>query len=451
MDIYIPSDLDKSDANALAHLDLVDKSQVVIRLGKTLLACGAGAYRVKSAMARAAKAVGLDRHESQVSIMEITTTAWSGHNYRTETVEVRTVGVNVVKLDMLMVICAEIHDSMTVAELDGLLDEVDRKAAGSSYGIWATVLASAVACAGFSFLNNGRIVECTAVFFAAGIGQIIRKLLLTRHVTHFVVWISCAAASTALYIALVSLGTTMHLFEGSHQAGIISAILYIIPGFPMTTAILDFVRMDFWSAITRINYCIMVLGSAGISVFVVVHLLNWQLTEPAPEALPFWLHTSLRLITSFVAAYGFAVLFNAPWKVASVAGIIGSLANTGRILLQMNPVNLPWQISVGIAAFVIGVLATLVAWKTSHSRVSISVPAVVIMIPGVPFYKALVEVNEGDITAAFGAFSEVFLVVMGIGFGLAISRVLLDKGWLFDSNTNVLPISLEKTSHEAHF
>lgn len=448
VDLYIPSDFDKSDALALEHLDLVDKSQAVLRLGKMLLACGAGAYRVKSTMARAAKAIGIDRHESQVSLMEITATAWQGHNFRTETVEIRTVGVNVAKLDMIMVACSRFHDNMDVVEINQIMDDIDHTA--PTYNVWSTVLASAVACAGFAFLNNGRWVECLSVFVAAGVGQIIRKILLKRRVTHFAVWTACAAISTLIYIVLVTGGMHLHIFGAGHATGVVSAILYIVPGFPMTTAILDFVRMDFWSALTRINYCLMVLGSAGVSVYAVVHLLKWPTVGELPAGLDIWTLNSIRVICSFIAAYGFAVLFNATWKVCLVAGFIGAFANTGRLILQGEPVILPWQMAVGLAAFVVGVCATICSWHSSHSRVSLSVPAVVIMIPGVPFYKALVAINEGELYSAMGPIFEVFFVVMAIGFGIAMSRILLDKGWIYDSDTNVLPLDLQKTSKDVY-
>ncbi|ETJ44703.1 Membrane protein, partial [human gut metagenome] len=43
---------------------LMLQSAVVLRLGTMMLAAGAGSYRVKSSMAKAAAAVGLDRHEA---------------------------------------------------------------------------------------------------------------------------------------------------------------------------------------------------------------------------------------------------------------------------------------------------------------------------------------------------------------------------------------------------
>lgn len=435
------------EAASLAHIELVEKSRVVMRLGQSLLACGAGAYRVKSAMSRAARAVGLTRHEAQVALMEITTTSWQGDNFRTEVTENRNVGVNVKKLDKLMTLCVRLHHDMSVEELDAELDRIDSE--DSHYPLWGFVLAAAFACAAFSFLNDGRVVECSTVFFAAGAGQWARVLMNRRNVSHFAIWLVCAAISTLIYIGVVGVLHSYGLVDGMHHAGVMSSFLYLIPGFPLVTAILDFARMDFWSALTRINYCMMVIASAGISVWVVSHLLSWSVEgiEPAPMAPALLL--TFQAISSFVASYGFAVLFNAPWKVAGAAGTIGAVINSTRFLLQGQ--GMPWQMAVGFAALLAGIFAMAIAKRTHHSRVSLSVPAVVIMIPGVPFYQALVALNEGDYVSALGPVSTVFFVVMSIGIGLALSRMLTDPGWFYNADTNKLDEDLEKTKRNANF
>ncbi|USR79790.1 threonine/serine ThrE exporter family protein [Arcanobacterium pinnipediorum] len=426
---------------------IAEKVHSILMLGTMLLACGAGAYRVKAAMSRAAKAIGLTRLESSVSMTDITATAWRGQESYTSFAEQRRVGVNAEKLDRIMQGVAHLHEGMTANDLLTMLRETSAK--DRHYGLWTTVLASAVACAGFCFLNGGRSVECATVFFAAGIGQLIRKLLLGRGYAHFLTWILCAVASTLVYILLLEAGHAGGLLVlHQYESGLISSILYLIPGFPLTTAMLDFVRNDTQSALARFSYCIMVIGSAGVSVWVVVHTLDWQVEPGVTEPLSFWTMTFLRILTSFVAAYGFAILFNAPWKVCTAAAVAGAFANTGRLLLQEN-VNLPWQLGVGLAAMVVGIVATLVAWQTSHSRVSLSVPAVVIMIPGVPFYRALVAINEGDFQSALAIFAKVFFVIMSIGFGLAIARVVMDEGWRHDTDTSHLPDTLETDIRDA--
>ena len=88
---------------------------------------------------------------------------------------------------------------------------------------------------------------------------------------------------------------------------------------------------------------------------------------------------------------------------------------------------------VGLMSMLVGLFAALLSTKVRSSRVTLSVPAVVIMIPGVPFYRAITAVNQGETLTAFASIAEVSFVILAIGVGLAISRMLTDPGWTFDS------------------
>ena len=92
------------------------------------------------------------------------------------------------------------------------------------------------------------------------------------------------------------------------------------------------------------------------------------------------------------------MLFNAGAKASGLAALVGALANTGRLIL-IDEFHVPWQLAVGLAAVIIGVLAQLFVSRASLSRVALSVPAVVIMIPGVPFYRAISALNDRAVDA----------------------------------------------------
>ena len=104
------------------------------------------------------------------------------------------------------------------------------------------------------------------------------------------------------------------------------------------------------------------------------------------------------------------------------------------------------QAAVGLAALTIGIVAHFISRLSGFrfSRTSLTVPAVVIMIPGVPLYAAITHLSNGDIPQATAALVQVFFVVLSIGVGLAISRMLTDPGWRIDRDT-AQPRLLEKT------
>ena len=317
------------------------------------------------------------------------------------------------------------------------------------YGPLLNAVASGVACAGFCFLNRGGWVECLAVLVAALIGQAVRRQMLTRRYQHFFTWLVCGVVASGVYMGIVGLLGAAGLIEGNHQGGVISAILFLIPGFPMVTAMLDLVRQDFSSALSRAAYVLMVMASAGVAVWTVTFLFNWQVEATDVSVPTGWVLHVLRCLCSFVAAYGFSMLFNAGAKASTLAAVVGALANTGRLIL-IDEFHVPWQLAVGLAAVIIGVLAQLFVTRASLSRVALSVPAVVIMIPGVPFYRAISALNDRAVDAnvavgqAAANLAEVFFVITAIGVGLAMARILTDRNWRHDVSTSghiVLPES----------
>lgn len=442
---FDPDDASLTVHRMAAHDRLAYQSRVVLRLGQMLLAAGAGSYRVKASMRTCAEAVGIEKHHAQVTFTEVVATAYANGTFRTELAEQRLLGVNADRIDRITNYLATIEGTQVLVEdVDKALDEIER--VKPLYGWLANALASGLACAAFAFLNAGGWVECSVVAIAAFIGQFLRRQMLKRHMNHFGVWMVCGGVAASAYILCVYLAQKYMGIEPTHQAGFISALLFLVPGFPLVTGIIDLVRHDFAGGIQRIVYVAMLVVSAGVAVWSISKVFNWSVTPVYVVSLPAYIHFPLRLFTSFVAAFGFAMLFNSPPKVCAAAALIGAVINTGRIALAVE-LGMPVPAAVGLAALCAGLLAAAAAAKTRYSRVTLSVPAVVIMIPGVPLYRSLTYLNNGQTMEALEQLSTVLFTIVAIGIGLAISRMLTDRAWLMESPTGVP--RLEEATNEA--
>ena len=442
---FDPDDASLTVHRMAAHDRLAYQSRVVLRLGQMLLAAGAGSYRVKASMRTCAEAVGIEKHHAQVTFTEVVATAYANGTFRTELAEQRLLGVNADRIDRITNYLASIEGTQVLVEdVDKALDEIER--VKPLYGWLANALASGLACAAFAFLNAGGWVECSVVAIAAFVGQFLRRQMLKRHMNHFGVWMVCGGVAASVYILCVYLAQKYMGIEPTHQAGFISALLFLVPGFPLVTGIIDLVRHDFAGGIQRIVYVAMLVVSAGVAVWSISEAFNWSVTPEYVVSLPAYIHFPLRFFTSFVAAFGFAMLFNSPPKVCAAAALIGAVINTGRIALAVE-LGMPVPAAVGLAALCAGLLAAAAAAKTRYSRVTLSVPAVVIMIPGVPLYRSLTYLNNGQTLEALEQLSTVLFTIVAIGIGLAISRMLTDRAWLMESPTGVP--RLEESMNEA--
>jgi len=90
------------------------------------------------------------------------------------------------------------------------------------------------------------------------------------------------------------------------------------------------------------------------------------------------------------------------------------------------------QAAAAATALIVGVLAAYIAPAMKVPRITMSVPAVVIMVPGVTAYRAVYEFNSGATLDALASTVEAGLVIVALAIGLAVARMLTDKNWTFE-------------------
>ena len=411
-----------ANEDALEPVSLIRQSGVVLRVGKLLIGAGAGGYRVKIAMRQVARALGLDNVEAQVSVTEIVATCHRGPIFRTEVIQNNHISVNADRIILIERYVAMLKSGTSVAEIDRFLDETERKPV--LYGLWVNALFSAIACVAFAFLNNGGLVEMSAVFFGAGLGQLVRRLMIHRGANHLGVTMLSAAISSIVYLGIVNLLFTLNVVDSVHEAGYVSAVLFLVPGFPLITAALDFSRLDFSAGLSRLSYALLLLMSAALSLWAVSAVMGLTPVPADPLNIPTALGLTLRFVASAAGVWGFAMLFNSPLKVAIAAAGIGMLANTLR--LEIIDLGMLPQGAAAFAGLAVGILANVVAPRMGVPRLTLCVPAAVIMVPGTAAYRAIYYLNDGQTVEALAYGVEATLIVIALAIGLTVARGLTD-------------------------
>lgn len=413
----------------LEPVELIRQSGTVLRVGKAMLASGTGSYRVKTAMQQVARALGLDRHQAHVTLTEITATSHRGPIFRTEVAEVRAIGVNAHRLEQLTHLVNGLRPGVSVDAVNAGLDRIERLR--PLYPALLNALFAAMACGAFAFLNDGGPIEVVGVFLAAGLGQAVRRYVLHRHVNQFAVTAVAAAVACLAYLGFVELLDAFGDGAGQgHEAGYISAVLFLVPGFALVTGALDLAKFDFSAGVAREVYAGVVLLSAGIAVWGVSWVAGLSPDAAEPLALAPVVQLALRLLAGFLGVLGFALLFNSPIRMALAAAAIGMVTNTLR--LELADLGMAMQAATMIATFTVGVLAAWVAPLVRVPRITLSVPAVVIMVPGAAVYRTFVSLNNGDAEVAVTAGVQAVFVVVSIAIGLAAARIVTDRSWGFE-------------------
>ena len=215
-------------------------------------------------------------------------------------------------------------------------------------------------------------------------------------------------------------------------------MLFVIPGFPLITAGLDIAKLDMRSGIERLVYAMAVIVLATLMGWLVAEVVGLSPDDFQPLGLGPAALTLLRVAMSFVGVFGFSVMFNSPVQLAATAGVIGAVSNTLRLTLVDLPSLLPGlglaagcppEAAAFLGAIVSGLLAHLAERWTSYPRISLTVPSIVIMVPGLYLYRAMYYMCVFDTASMLSWFVRAVLIVAFLPVGLGIARTLTDPRW----------------------
>jgi uncharacterized membrane protein YjjP (DUF1212 family) len=412
---------------ALEPVQLIAQSGAVVRTGLLMLASGTASYRVKETMSAVATALGIDRPRYHVSFTDIAATSHRGRIFRTEVAENRSFAVNTDRIARLDRFRRDLPPRLTAAEVHAALDEIE--AAPALYPGLANAAAAGIACAAFAVLNHALPWEVLVVFIAALLGQAVRRTLVHRHFNAFGSVLVAAAVASLAYLGGIALVNATGEGLETHAAGYISSVLFLLPGFALITGALDMAKFDLRAGIERIAYGTMLTMAAGVSVWAVSLAVTLDTAPRSDAGLAIGWQVTLWAVASGVGVAGFAVMFNSPWRLALTAGVIGMVANTGRLWGVER--GMPVQAATAVACLLVGCLAAFAARGGRWPVITLSVPSVLVMIPGVAAHEALVALNQGDYTAATAGILKVVLVVLSIMVGLVAAKLVTDKRWAF--------------------
>lgn len=326
---------------------------------------------------------------------------------------------------------------LTVRQVHDRLDLIKNRK--PLYKPWFAGLASAVACASFAFLLGGGAYDMLGAFIGAGIGHYVRRRMFMHHLNQFVVTFIAVAVGALSCIASLRLVGCFDPAALHHNTAYIGSVLFVIPGFPLITGGLDIAKIDFPSGIQRLCYTMAIILMGTLAGWMVASLVQLNPQGFTPLGLNPWLNAVLRMITAFAGVWGFSVLFNSPQRMCFVAGIIGAITDTLRLTMA------DFGIAAEIAAFTGALLAGLLAsaWRSvvhrgwapqylGYPRIGLTVPSIVIMVPGLYMYSAMFYLGQFNTLPALDWTFRAFMVIICLPLGLAVARVITDKSWRYD-------------------
>ncbi|WEV64989.1 threonine/serine exporter family protein [Bifidobacterium sp. ESL0732] len=307
------------------------------------------------------------------------------------------------------------------------------------YAPWFSAIASAVACACFVFLLGGGPYDMIGAFVGAGIGHWVRRRMFVYHLNQFFVTFVAVAVAAFACVGTLRLIGVFDPVALRHDTAYIGAMLFVIPGFPLITGGLDIAKMDLPSGIQRLVYTLALILMATLAGWMVASIVHLSPQGFEPLGLNPWVNAALRAVCAFGGVWGFSVLFNSPQRMCFTAAVIGAITDTLRLTIV--DFGMPPEAAAFLGAMLAGLLASL--WRSSvrhgflppylgYPRICLTVPSIVIMVPGLYMYRAMFYLGQFDTLNALDWAFRAFMVILCLPIGLAMARVITDKSWRYD-------------------
>ena len=404
----------------LSRDELRDILTVALRAGQLMLENGANTARVEETIHRLGRALGAESMDILVTPHGIIASAVSHQEHRTRIQRVVKSGVDLSRVAAVIDVSrlAE-QGQLTTAAASTALTQIAQQP--RLYGLGITTVAVALACAGFAVLFGGGAPEFAIVLLAAGMSHYLRHVLLRSNLDRLLTTAVVAAYASAAALVFAAWWQANNPTAIHTAIAVAAAVLLLVPGVPLVSGTADLFRGDIISGIARATFAFLVVISIGVGIWATLLLTRIPLqlaTASQPNIL-------LALLVALIAAGGFAVLFDVPYRALPYAALVGMLAvgvRSGVALL-----GFPAEAGPFFAGITIGVLAELLARRLYMPTSMFAVPGYIPLVPGVPAFRAVLNFVGGDYIAGLSDLVRAMLIVIAIAVGLgtvsAIARV----------------------------
>ncbi|MEI8309073.1 MAG: threonine/serine exporter family protein [Chloroflexales bacterium] len=418
---------DEDYAHLLEHrrrvrAELRDVLAIALRAGQIMLESGANTARTEDTVRRIGRGLGAEDLDTYVTPSGIIATAHAHDEHRTRILRISSHGVDLGHMASVVDVATRIEQGQI--DRRGAISELNQIAvAPRSYGRWTTNIAVALACACFSVLFGGQLWEFLVVMIASGLAQFVRERLNRLGINRLLVTGIVSGIATFIALTLVlripELAPLVTAYlpwlpapRPSVAISVAASVILLVPGILMVSSISDLFRGDTLAGMARAAMALLSIFSIGIGMWVVllssgVHVA--VATTPQPDV-------PLALLSAYLAAGGFAVLFDVPRRYILISALAGAVAYITRQIVLAQGV--PPEGAALVAGLTIGICAEALARMFDAPTSLFSIPGYIPLVPGVLAFRTILNFVKEDYTAGTADFVRAALITIGLAAGL---------------------------------
>lgn len=400
---------------------LDERIALLTELGRRLHVAGVSAQRLEGLVQATAAALGVDAQvwSSPTGLLLSLAEAPGGAQHtRVLRLEPGTVDLGVlVALDQIA--ANLLAGRMTVPQAQAAMRALDRPAHPAArrrvVGAFGLAAAAVAGLLGTGWLD---------VVVALGLGALVGGLtVLSAGRPH----LSAALEALAALLVTALAGAFAHgVAPISLQTVIVGALIVLMPGLSLTTAVAELATQQLVTGTTRFAGALMVLLKltfGSVAAAQVLEVLGWA-PRPVPAAgLPSWVEVPAAL----AAAASFAILFNARRRdvplvmAAALAGYVLTRASDGWALFA----GAPFPGGVFFASLCVAVLANLYGRLAGRPGALVRLPGIMLLVPGSVGFRALGFVMERDYALGMETLVAVLSALLALTAGLLFGALVL--------------------------
>lgn len=394
---------------------------LALRCGAQLLARGAAAVDVESAVHAAATTLGLDQIEVDVtynalwiSAVQDGTPVATSRVVRQGTPDYQRVSAvhqlltDIVHGDAdvhqaqhrlaLLESAPRTHGSRVTLVANGVLSGSVAVSLGSG---WAVAAAAAVA--GLLIIGIGNRITAPRVppFFIAGLGGAIAVTIAAL----------LTAAQVDVRPSLVVAAGIVVLLPG---VALVGAVRDALVGFPLTGIGR---AMDGTMVVLGIVAGVLVALAVATAADVDMQIIPAEQVQPTPLLL--------RVAAAAMAAASAAVVYQAPWPIVGASLGVGALGFAAATLLGQ--AISATTLAFGAAAVIVGMAAGVAAQRARTLALVFVVPGILPLLPGLTLYRGSLLLSDGQTVEGIVVLLEAGVRMMALASGALLGELLVSR------------------------
>lgn len=399
-----------SDAHAARAVE------VALRTGVMLLESGAETTDTEHAMRRLLRGLGLAGAEALVTYSVVAVSFMHGGGVHPTTAMRAVPGwqSNYARLAAVSDVASGIAAGRL--GLDAAEAALDAAAATPPpYPGWALAVAAGASAAGLAILFGGSPADGLATLLVGILVQPIVAAVERTHLPPLFQTAAGVAATTALVAVLAALGALPNA-----SLVLTGAILRFLPGSMLVAGMRDLMDRSIVSGTARLAEALLVGGAVAGSLGVVLALaadaeVRLSISLEGATAWPLW----VLVLASAVAVAFYAIGLGVPKRVLLTTSLVGAVATlVGEGLLA----SFAYLGEVLVAAVVVGVLGRAFARRLDAPWTLWSVPAVLVLLPGLLIVRAMLAPTT---TLQVALLTDALLTAFAIGVGVASGDIVV--------------------------